>query len=108
MRRAPGGARGGRLPRARRRLTRGFETTRGAASECRAAISTEVGLFQLIGDLVDAGLGTGLVLVATRRARNPDAAEHIVTDLDRQCALRRDLVSEMERAGGGVALDARR
>src|SRR2546421_12454028 len=43
-------------------------------------------LFELIGDLVEAGLGAGLVLVAAGRARYADRADHVFPDLDRQPA----------------------
>src|SRR5579872_2992385 len=47
-------------------------------------------LFQLVGDLVEAGLGADLVLVAAGRAGDADPADHLIADLDRQSALRRD------------------
>ncbi len=56
--------------------------------------------------LVDAGLGAGLILVAARRARNPDSADDVVTDLDRQRALGRDDVGQKKGTGGRIALDA--
>ena len=58
-------------------------------------------LLQLIRDLVDAGLGAGFVLVAAGRAGDANRADHVVADLDRQRAARRDHVAEAQRAGAG-------
>src|ERR1700704_4205741 len=44
-------------------------------------------LFQRIRRLVDAGLGTDLILLAAGRPRDADRADHIVACLDRQGAL---------------------
>ncbi len=65
------------------------------------ACSLEIGR-----DLVDARLGAGFVLVAARRAGDPDGADDVITDLDRQRALSGHDVCQHERAGGRVALDA--
>ena len=58
---------------------------------------------QLIGNLVDAGLGAGFILVATWRAGNPDGAEDIVAYLDRQRALGRHDIGQKQRTGLRVA-----
>src|SRR5262252_3095925 len=62
------------------------------------------GLLQVRRHLVDAGLGAGFVLVAARRAGDADRADRVLADLDRQAALRRYDVGEMERAGREIAL----
>src|SRR2546423_13999794 len=57
------------------------------------------GLLQIAGDLVDAGLDAGFVLVAARRAGGAGRADHVFAGLDRQRAARRDHVAEAKRAG---------
>src|SRR5438552_13057749 len=52
-------------------------------------------LLKLIGDLVEPGLGAGLVLVAARGAGDADRADHLLPDLDRQGALRRYGIGHM-------------
>src|SRR6516165_10618194 len=64
------------------------------------------GLFQLVGDLVEAGLGARLVLLAAGRAGHADCPDDLVADLDRQCPLRRDDAAEVDCAGGRIVLDA--
>ena len=61
-------------------------------------------LFEVRGNLVDAGLGAGFILVAARRAGNPDGADDVVTDLDRQRALGRHDVGQEQGTGGRIAL----
>src|ERR1043165_541195 len=51
-------------------------------------------LLERIGDLVDAGLGADLVLLAARRARHADRPDDVVADLDGQRALRCDDVRQ--------------
>src|SRR3954452_13916298 len=58
-------------------------------------------LFELIGDLVDAGLGARLVLVAARRAGNADGADRLFAGLDRQRAAGRDHVAKPQPTGVG-------
>src|SRR5215469_4602171 len=67
---------------------------------------TDGRLLELIGDLVEAGFGAGLVLLAARRTGHTDRADDLVADLDRQRALRRNDPAEMHRARGRVVLDA--
>src|SRR4051812_49449556 len=43
-------------------------------------------LFELVGALVEPGLGASLVLVAAGRARYADRADDVLPDLDRQSA----------------------
>src|SRR5258705_1513436 len=43
-------------------------------------------LFELVGDLVEPGLGAGLILVAAGRTRHADRADDVLADLDRQPA----------------------
>src|SRR5882762_7951533 len=43
-------------------------------------------LFELVGDLVEPGLGAGLILVAAGRTRHADRAADVLADLDRQPA----------------------
>ena len=62
-------------------------------------------LFEVCGHLVDAGLGAGFILVAARCAGNADGTDHVVTDHDRQRALRRGDVGQKERTGVRVAFD---
>src|SRR5260370_36354225 len=66
--------------------------------------SVKLRLFEVRGNLVDAGLGAGFILVASRRARNPDGADDVVTDLDRQRALGRDDVGQKKGTGGRSSL----
>src|SRR5690349_1946233 len=61
-------------------------------------------LFQLIGDLVEPGLGAGLVLVAAGRARYADRADNVIADLDRQPAGGCADVAEPQRETGRVFL----
>src|SRR6516162_4244204 len=62
-------------------------------------------LSQLFCDLVDAGLGASLVLVAARRTRNPDGADRLFADLDRERALCRRDVGQEQGSRIGIALD---
>src|SRR5712671_3288405 len=67
----------------------------GAARDAAPTWSSQkLSLFQLVRHLVDAGLGASFVLVAARRPGNPDGADGVLADLDRQCALRRGDVGE--------------
>src|SRR5260370_2083795 len=43
-------------------------------------------LFELVGDLVEPGLGAGLILVAAGRPRHAGRADDVLADLDRQPA----------------------
>src|SRR6516165_11974369 len=61
---------------------------------------------ELIGDLVEAGLGARLVLLAAGRAGYADRADDLVADLDRQGALRRDDPAEVHGTHRRIVLDA--
>src|SRR5437868_8137337 len=61
-------------------------------------------LFQLVGDLVEPGLGAGLVLVAAGRARYADRADNVIADLDRQPAGGSADITEPQRETGRVFL----
>src|SRR5437762_3300527 len=61
-------------------------------------------LFQLVGDLVEPGLGAGLVLVAAGRARHADRADDVIADLDRQPAGGSADIAEPQRETGRVFL----
>src|SRR5580700_4287303 len=60
--------------------------------------------FQLVGDLVDPGLGADLVLVAAGRPGNADRADDFVADLDGQRPLRGDHVVQVHGEEGWVLL----
>src|SRR5258708_25844853 len=62
-------------------------------------------LFQRIRDLVDAGLGADLILLAAGRSGDADRPDHIVANLDRQRALGGDHVAEIDEGPGRVVLD---
>jgi hypothetical protein len=61
-------------------------------------------LFELVGDLLDAGLRARLVLLAARRTGDADRADDVVTGLDRQCALGRDDACEVNALGCRIVL----
>src|SRR5262245_66052409 len=54
--------------------------------------------FELVGDLLDAGLDAGFVLVAAGSAGNADRADHLLADHDRQRAARGGEAGEILRA----------
>jgi hypothetical protein len=61
-------------------------------------------LFELVGDLVDAGLGARLVLLAARRTGDADRNDDVVAGLDRQCALGRDDACKLNGPGCRIVL----
>src|SRR6516164_3481509 len=63
-----------------------------ATAQTGAADRRWAGSLELIGDLLDAGLDAGFVLVAAGSAGNAGRADHLLADHDRQHA-----------AGGGEA-----
>ena len=69
-------------------------------------MDVKLGSLEIRRNLVDAGLGTGFILVAARRAGHPDGADDVVTDLDRQRALGRHHVGQKQGTGGAITLDA--
>src|SRR5712664_4210612 len=79
---------------------------RGLRGTRTHALAVNGRLFQRIRHLVDAGLGADLILLAARRSRNTDRADHVVADLDRQGALGGDHVGEVDEGRGRVVLDA--
>src|SRR5215468_3050729 len=54
--------------------------------------------FELVGDLLDAGLDAGFVLVAAGSPGNADRADHLLADHDRQRAARGGEAGEILRA----------
>src|SRR5262245_9080464 len=60
---------------------------------------------ELIGNLVEPGLGACLVLLAARRAGDTNRADHLIADLDRQRPLCRDDPGQMHCASCRVVLD---
>src|SRR4051794_36171880 len=68
---------------------------------CREVGSPRASLLELVGDLVDAGLGAGFILVAAGSAGDADGTNRFHADIDRQRAARRDHVAETQRAGIG-------
>ena len=63
-------------------------------------------LAELGRDLVDAGFGTGLVLVTARCAGNSNGADNIVAGHDRQSALRGDEIGQENCAALGLPFTA--
>src|SRR5712675_2479369 len=61
-------------------------------------------LFELVGDLVEPGLGAGLILVAAGRTRHADRADDVLADLDRQPAGGSADIAEPQRETGRVFL----
>jgi CTP:molybdopterin cytidylyltransferase MocA len=55
-------------------------------------------LFQLIGDLVDRGLGASLVAVGARSAADADRPDHLVADSDWQPATEDDDAADVLEA----------
>src|SRR5262249_58083663 len=82
--------------------------SRGSKSATKALAPTRRAepLFELVGDLVDAGFGAGLVLIAARSAGYADRTDDLLADLDRQGALRRYGVGYMHREICRVLLEA--
>src|SRR5580704_3059675 len=77
---------------------------RREARPCRSADSAD--LTQAILDLVDAGLGAGLVLVEAGRAGVADGADEIVAGPDRHATARHQDVVDVLHAGDfGALLD---
>src|SRR5215216_1708315 len=61
---------------------------------------------QLVRDLVEAGLGAGLVLVAAGRSGDGDGADRVAADNDRQAALRAHHLPEMHELVAGIGAHA--
>jgi len=61
---------------------------------------------QLIGDLVDPGLGARLVLVAAGRTGNADRADDVVADFDRSAPCKAMTSGKCTRPSVGLSLTA--
>src|SRR6476659_8553281 len=69
-----------------------------ATAQTGAADRRWAGSLELIGDLLDAGLDAGFVLVAAGSAGDTDRADHLLADHDRQRAARGGEAGEILRA----------
>src|SRR3954467_13731160 len=88
--------RGKATPRTRERAAR--KSRHDASLWCRHGPPRARWLFELVGDLVDAGFDAGLVLLAAGSAGGAGRADHVFADLDRQCAAPGGEAGEILRA----------
>src|SRR5262249_6976341 len=97
-----------RIPRVAAASALWFRRSRNSAC-CKKIRTSEPEprvLFELVGDLFDAGLDAGFVLVAARGSRDPDRADHVLADRNRPRAARGGEAGQVLRAHLRILLQA--
>src|SRR6266478_4019706 len=77
----------------------------GLAGIMGSVVMADGELFEIVGDLVDAGLSTNFILVAAWRAGNADGTDRLLSDHDRQRAAGSHDVGEHQLGGGRILAD---